>query len=75
MKTHIEQVEYMNLNKLGKCWVWNAFCDKCGNQFRSRNVFSFSEPDENEKDYCLNCMREMIDDNLLNQGEDKYEKY
>ena len=57
----IKKVAYKDVSKSGDWYVWNEFCDKCGEQFRSSNIYSSSKPDENEKDYCLSCMREMID--------------
>jgi len=64
MKTDIKQVTNIYVSNPEKWWTWNAFCDKCGEQFRSPNIYSSSKPDENEKDYCLDCMREMIDNKI-----------
>ena len=64
MKTDIKQVTNIYISNPTNWWVWNEFCDKCGKQCRSQNVFSGSKPNENEKDYCLDCMREMIDDKI-----------
>ena len=76
MKTDIKQVAYMDTNKLGDWWVWNAFCDKCDKQFRNHKIYSSAKPDENQKDYCLSCMREMIDNKFNKKGEENtYEKY
>jgi len=61
MKTDIKQISYMDINESGDWYVWNEFCDLCGKKYRGYNVFSGSKPDENEKDYCLDCMREMLD--------------
>ena len=68
MKTDIKQVSYMDINESGDWYVWNEFCDLCGKQYRGYNNFSGSKPDENEKDYCLDCMREMLD-SKINKGE------
>ena len=64
MKTDIKQVTNIYISNPTNWWVWNEFCDKCGEQFRSSNIYSSSKPDENEKDYCLSCMREMIDNKI-----------
>ena len=61
MKTNIMKVDYMDINKSGDWYVWNTFCDKCGKQFRNHKVHSSTKPDRNEKDYCLDCMRKMLD--------------
>jgi len=61
MKTNIIKINYMNTEKSLDWYIWNAFCDKCGKQFRNHKIHSSSKSDESEKDYCLDCMREMID--------------
>ena len=63
------KVDYMDINKSGDWYIWNAFCDECEKQFRSHNIYSSAKPDENEKDYCLDCMREMIDNKFNNKEE------
>jgi len=67
MKTDIKQVAYMNTDKPGEWWVWNEFCDKCGKQIRDYRMFfhGIDKPNENKKDYCLDCMREMLDFKLV----------
>ena len=61
MKTDIKQVTNIYISNPKDWWIWNEFCDICGKQYRSQNVSSSNKPDESEKDYCLDCMRKMID--------------
>jgi len=61
MKADVKQVAYMNINESGDWWVWNEFCNKCGKQIRDYSILSVSKPDESKENYCLDCMREMID--------------
>ena len=69
MKTNIMKVAYMHTDKSPDWYIWNAFCDECGKQFRDHKIHSSTKPDRNEKDYCLDCMREMIDNKFNNKGE------
>ena len=71
MKTDIKQVSYMDINESGDWYVWNEFCDLCGKQYKGHNVSSGSKPDENENDYCLDCMREMIDNKIKEKINEK----
>ena len=67
MKTN--KINYMNTDNSLDWYIWNVFCDICGRQFRNHKIHSSVKPDENEKDYCLDCMREMIDNKFNNKEE------
>jgi len=69
MKTDIKQVTNIYISNPEKWYIWNEFCDKCGKKCRYQNISSSSKPDKSEKDYCLDCIREMID-NKFNKKKD-----
>ena len=65
----IKKVAYMDVSKSGDWYVWNEFCDKCGKQFRDYSIFSGDKSDENKNDYCVSCLRKMLDDMIKNKGD------
>jgi hypothetical protein len=43
------------------CWhKWDEFCDVCGTKVKGHEWQSNKEPDFTEKDYCINCLHELI---------------
>jgi len=56
MKTNIKQV--------GLWWRWDEYCDNCGKQTKKSEGFaSMAEPEKEGKDYCLECLEKLLDDN------------
>lgn len=44
----------------GKWWKWNETCDRCGAICRDDHITTSSAPDTNEKDYCIDCLRQLL---------------
>ncbi len=60
MKTQIKQINYDGTpNVNGKWWSYRKLCDKCGRIMGT--IMIMDNPNTQEKDYCLNCLREMYD--------------
>jgi len=53
MKTDIKQV--------GLWWKWNEYCNNCGRQIRDYDSSSSEKPDVDKPDYCLECLRKIVD--------------
>jgi nicotinic acid mononucleotide adenylyltransferase len=67
MKINIEHVPYnkgedKTKDKI-KWYSWDEHCDQCDRVVRVKGKFlSSKKPDENKKDYCLDCMRKILDE-------------
>lgn len=67
MKTNIERVSYFGTPKpKGKWWRWHETCDICGADCGNDGVQTTIPPDTKEKDYCLNCLKKLLD-NVANE--------
>lgn len=61
MKNHIKQE--------GMWWRWIEICDRCGSVIRNHNTRSTNEPNKEEVDFCVNCLKYFLDNNI------SYENY
>lgn len=50
-----------NIQKVGKWWKWDEYCDNCGKQTRDDSFSSSAKPEIGKDDYCVECMRKMLD--------------
>lgn len=56
MKNHIKQE--------GMWWRWIETCDRCGSVIRNHNTQSTNEPNTEEADFCVNCFKYFLDNNI-----------
>lgn len=56
MKTDIKQD--------GMWWSHIETCDRCGKQVQGHEVRSSCEPNTEEADFCYECLRYLIDENI-----------
>ena len=45
-------------------WSWIEICDRCGAKIRNHNVCSSIEPDTDEADFCVICLRHLMGNNI-----------
>ena len=65
MKTNIRRVDYGgNSNVFGKWWTWDETCDRCGVNTRDSFFMTSVKPDESEADFCSDCIRYLMDNNI-----------
>jgi len=50
-----------NIRKTGLWWQWDEFCDNCNKQIKGEGFASSAEPEIEEKDYCNECLRGILD--------------
>ena len=63
MKINIKRINYDGtLNDNGNWWKWDEFCDLCGADCKKSDWQVTSPPNINEKDYCINCLRKLLDE-------------
>lgn len=53
-----------DVKKNGMWWSWIENCDRCGNLIRSHSSQSSCEPDMDEADFCVKCLRYLLDNNI-----------
>lgn len=56
MKNHIKQENMW--------WKWIESCDRCGSIIREYNVRSTNKPNTEEADFCVNCLKYFLDNNI-----------
>ena len=68
MKKNMSEVSYKSpkQDQTGSgWWSWNEWCDKCGKVIHTKESMLHSCPqDESQPDYCVECLRSLIDDNI-----------
>lgn len=45
-------------------WEWEEYCDRCGKASFQGSVKSTKKPGTNEVDFCLECLRWLMDNNV-----------
>ena len=53
-----------DIQKRGMWWSWIENCDRCGKKIRSHSAQSSCEPDIEEVDFCVKCMRYLLDNDI-----------
>ena len=67
MKSHNKQE--------GMWWRWTESCDKCGRVLRDYNVHSTNKPNTDEADFCINCFKYFLDNNISYESiKEQYKK-
>lgn len=65
MKKNIYRVSYGGeLDEHGRWWIWDEKCDRCGRVIRDHTIQSSNEPVKEETDFCSECLRYLLDDNI-----------
>lgn len=41
-------------------YSWTEYCDRCGKLIHDNDYQTSKKPDINEKDYCIDCLRELL---------------
>ena len=63
MKKNILRINYNgNPDPNGNWWKWDEICDRCGKDCEKSVFQTMQEPNTNEEDFCLNCLRELLDE-------------
>lgn len=67
MKSNIKRINYDGTpNPNGNWWCWHEVCDICGADCNKDDWQTMTEPDTTEKDYCYNCLKQLIDERHKN---------
>lgn len=53
-----------DIKQSGMWWSWIENCDKCGKLIRSHSSQSSCEPNMEEADFCVECLRYLLDNNI-----------
>lgn len=62
-----------NIQYNGTWWSWEETCDKCNKLIHNDKFESTEKPDAEELDLCSNCIRELMDSNILyEKAKEKY---
>lgn len=43
-------------------YSWTEYCDRCGKLIHDNDLHTSKEPDLEEKDYCIDCLRELLEE-------------
>lgn len=54
----------IDIKQSGMWWSWIENCDKCGKLILNHSSQSSREPDIKEADFCVDCLRCLIDNNI-----------
>lgn len=63
IKENIYKIRYetMKADEASGWWTWIEKCDKCNQIIHfDKEMITLTKPNLNEKDYCINCLQEMI---------------
>lgn len=69
MKTKIRTV--ISDGSLGQAdfyWKYSTICDMCGQPCSKIDTIYIQKPNTKEKDYCVICIRKLLDENLFKRG-------
>lgn len=53
-----------NIKKDGYWWSWNEICDRCGKIIADEDCTSTKEPNTEEVDFCIHCLKYFLDNNI-----------
>lgn len=69
MKTNIQRINYNGRpDKNGKWWKWEEYCDICGADCGKSDFQMMFEPNREEKDYCISCLRKLLEEKIKEKG-------
>ena len=52
-----------NIKKDERWWSWIEICDRCG-KVTDEDCSSTEEPDTEEVDFCIHCLKYFLDNNI-----------
>lgn len=61
-----------NINSNGMWWSYTETCDKCGKLIFGCEVLHSEKPDINEADFCVECLRHFLDNNISYESIKQY---
>lgn len=53
-----------DIKQSGMWWSWIENCDRCEKLIRSHSTQNSREPDMEETDFCVECLRYLLDNNI-----------
>lgn len=53
-----------NIKKDGRWWSWHETCDRCGKVISDEDWSSTEEPNTEEVDFCVHCLKYFLDNNI-----------
>lgn len=53
-----------DIKKNGMWWSWIENCDRCGKLIKDHSIQSSYQPDMEEADFCIECLRCLLDNNI-----------
>lgn len=48
----------------GMWWSWIEHCDKCGKLIYDHSIQNSRKPNTEEADFCVECIRYLLDNNI-----------
>ena len=54
----------INIKKDGYWWSWHEVCDRCGKVITDEGWSSTKEPNTEEVDFCIHCLKYFLDNNI-----------
>ena len=54
----------INIKKDGYWWSWHEVCDRCGKVITDEDCSSTKEPNTEEVDFCVHCLKYFLDNNI-----------
>ena len=65
MKSNIIRCDFSGDESLnGTWWRWHETCDKCGRSTGTGHYIHSSEPGTEEADFCLECLKYFLRNNI-----------
>ena len=53
-----------SIKKDGHWWFWHEVCDRCGKVISNEDWSSIEEPNIEEADFCIHCLKYFLDNNI-----------
>ena len=64
-----------DIRQNGMWWSWIETCDRCGKLIYNHSVQNSKEPDMEDADFCAECIRYLLDNNIpYADAKQKYKK-
>lgn len=54
----------VDVKQSGMWWSWIETCGRCGRLIRSHSTQVSRKPDMEEVDFCVECLRYLLDNNI-----------
>ena len=64
-----------DIRQNGMWWSWIETCDRCGKLIYNHSVQNSKEPDMEQADFCVECIRYLLDNDIpYVDAKQKYKK-